>query len=1625
MSSDSVSGSRAGSVHDLIRRFEGRVEDRIMPRSLPPKGKENKALALSRTPTRDALTMRSDGNSTPSDHPYSYTSTEMAVKDSLDHLESFQTATSSIWDNDSRDQFLEAPFDERRATRFFCQTDDYYEQCECRQETSIGRSNDDERTEESFASAKTSTNDCTEEEDNDELRDVRSMQRFPSDEMVPGAVESFPSDETSSTASSQRPDCQRGCVSSFDDVDGTALHFDVKNQQCSATFRTTPRTMELETSPSETTANVVIAQMSSSESGKEIFEAFEVDLSTGYIGNAHECEAANDDQGGDPTSEVAIFEREAITRGNKTASPHHLDQCPREIQETDPDHKVQLVIMAGSNKDLSVERKVREFHEGDETVATCVSSNLESQGSGCGTLLSEMTPPTFFPIYKIDSSMDSVDLDKEIEAFFSKKLSLRNCQSESDPDMLDDAAAIFYPLQHDTSLTFPSIDEDDNIEIFLAKHAPPEGASSRFIQELNKFILVASPFLKDGQRSQSNEKEIRNAAHVAGIPIKLVDRLLWQIQQQESLHCSYSGDFDLDLTPPKGQSLNCKDSQQDKAGNSGLCGLLNVIVKNRNCRYPTDTKSATHANVEDDAAFEAVPDQILLQNSSESTSINSEVDDLLTPPIGASANYIKSLNKFKTRLEPLINDFSKAPTAAETIQIWEAAQLAGVSPQTVNRLLDILERRQRTVPHLVSTLSSSLQDDEYPDIAESDEDNVVLEWIENILNKTVCEKQGGESLANHQHFEFEDFDEQSSTSESTIPSVGEDSRIEKYLAKFTAPEGASEKEIEQLNEFLNLTVPICAETPTAVEQAQIRQAAGKVGFPLEVVDQFLDQATTNHFDLGLPRNSSAATDTSDVKFCSNLSIGDDTVASNEIKDLLIRLASPRDILVDEVSSQANVPPSSAEANIPSLETGLLAMLTCGREGPDNRRVVSPGEGSTASAEGEASAQMEANSLKKGFENDNRDSLQTKMGAPRAFATPESVSQLPDHSWRSTSDQVSTLSGSILDEDVESEGLDVSLSENERETEDWKSIAQQNEHEVLKLVGEVEIRSTDSESTIGSSHQDSMIENFLAKFAPPEGASFTEIDDLNQFLRIAAPICNSNPNPVQQAQIRQAAIRMMFPLKVVDDFLEEATERSAQSLELCASRSSDHSQTSLSNSSAWISDAKFSVDDEAIANLIRRLERNVFISDPDLSNSTDGREVLGNQNSAGVGFIVPEAQCTMKGIKKRQDKHVSFQETTGKMIYDNNGEVSEKMLIPPAADTRLPPEDSTEVDYRIDHVKLLAIQLPEEPAFRNDGLVFSVAANSNDNDLLEFNRNAPLSTTASTVSTWSKYKQKAYSIEEENQDDAIAAFLQRFAALARGGHFPEASLDALKFNSPDSGSGDDGVEVDVSYGFVNKSLSPVAQGSAFLPHLQSECLAKATREHFRFEAKNIIEGDAYGEDSGIEVNGHEDSKFESELNGLISRQDWKRDSLRVMVLDAQPGLSEERETTKVQEIMPHGVEQAQRHFTFHHMSASTPNQRVDCSSCVDPVAESFKQFRSRKPSDRGIRPDRKFDGFQPTIRECGRNPLDVITTFTHCIVDPIADDPLFHRVAVSWEQFTTVQSRCASNMNHGKSDLILP
>ena len=65
------------------------------------------------------------------------------------------------------------------------------------------------------------------------------------------------------------------------------------------------------------------------------------------------------------------------------------------------------------------------------------------------------------------------------------------------------------------------------------------------------------------------------------------------------------------------------------------------------------------------------------------------------------------------------------------------------------------------------------------------------------------------------------------------------------------------------------------------------------------------------------------------------------------------------------------------------------------------------------------------------------------------------------------------------------------------------------------------------------------------------------------------------------------------------------------------------------------------------------------------------------------------------------------------------------------------------------------------------------------------------------------------IEDLNEDEAITAFLTRFGTLYKGGHFPDGNVDAVQdYIGTDSGIEEAAaaVEIDVTYGYVNKDLA---------------------------------------------------------------------------------------------------------------------------------------------------------------------------------------------------------------------------
>lgn len=84
----------------------------------------------------------------------------------------------------------------------------------------------------------------------------------------------------------------------------------------------------------------------------------------------------------------------------------------------------------------------------------------------------------------------------------------------------------------------------------------------------------------------------------------------------------------------------------------------------------------------------------------------------------------------------------------------------------------------------------------------------------------------------------------------------------------------------------------------------------------------------------------------------------------------------------------------------------------------------------------------------------------------------------------------------------------------------------------------------------------------------------------------------------------------------------------------------------------------------------------------------------------------------------------------------------------------------------------------------------------------------LSDTASSSDAYSA--SKFDEIDDVEEDEAISAFLSRFGSLHKGGHFPDANVDAIQdFLPSQSGSGEEAVEIDAKYGFVNKRLEQQA------------------------------------------------------------------------------------------------------------------------------------------------------------------------------------------------------------------------
>jgi hypothetical protein len=321
---------------------------------------------------------------------------------------------------------------------------------------------------------------------------------------------------------------------------------------------------------------------------------------------------------------------------------------------------------------------------------------------------------------------------------------------------------------------------------------------------------------------------------------------------------------------------------------------------------------------------------------------------------------------------------------------------------------------------------------------------------------------------------------------------------------------------------------------------------------------------------------------------------------------------------------------------------------------------------------------------------------------------------------------------------------------------------------------------------------------LDRLSSPHGASADEIDFMNEFVKVASPILEGlQPTAVEEARIRQASERAGIPSRVVDEFLDLASQRN---LELRQATSSSTAGSSTPNHLTKKFDDIPEVDEnENISAFLRRLA------------SLEAGGHFPYANMEGLGSF---ARLSNDGDEVEIDLHRGYVRKEFEQCQNGHEDATESSKL-----NELNVQESISADHNCAEAKL---DNSAKDADRDVELKQAVVEEARDRQLspgvglpLDFvgklidhalDRSSVLSTSRSGDGSTPKHQKKAFDdISEVDENENISAFLNRLSALKAGGHFPDLNLEnigSLLTMSSDS----DAVEVDLKCGFVKKQLA---------------------------------------------------------------------------------------------------------------------------------------------------------------------------------------------------------------------------
>jgi hypothetical protein len=311
------------------------------------------------------------------------------------------------------------------------------------------------------------------------------------------------------------------------------------------------------------------------------------------------------------------------------------------------------------------------------------------------SLIAERVSSAVFSSDAHDGSVAKADMDSNADEIESKESYLYNAflmgsQTEISVD----------PIIPDPS-TMQSLDEDENIERFLAKaFTLPEGSTQAELLMLNTFIKEVTDLVENGGTPEQRQDLVKKAIR-DGLPKDIVEEVLVALVCGSDEAVSKAGS-------PKSEVVESKSSAgtsilEPSSTATSLSEELERILSDKGDKEEVVAKTArakqnsvmVHINIKDVVAV--VPEA--LQNidaqeeveDTDSANAQEEIDvmdtfiDKLAPREGASANEIELLSQFMKLSAPVLA--GRSLSQKEEKKFRRAAGGVGISEQLLDKLL--------------------------------------------------------------------------------------------------------------------------------------------------------------------------------------------------------------------------------------------------------------------------------------------------------------------------------------------------------------------------------------------------------------------------------------------------------------------------------------------------------------------------------------------------------------------------------------------------------------------------------------------------------------------------------------------------------------------------------------------------------------------------------------------------------------------------------------------------------------------------------------------------------------------------------------------------------------------------